>query len=131
MSTWYGILAWGPIMVPRPFARSIYHGHFTREHNTEVKSYNPLVTMESIPAEKLQKLLQGPAGIPPPGVKPNLVNPPNQRISGQAAILVCGIVASIALFMRIYTRIFVIRKTNMSDCKIVPKHTVSAANLIP
>ncbi|RAQ59677.1 hypothetical protein AFCA_011477 [Aspergillus flavus] len=75
--------------------------------------------MESIPAEKLQKLLQGPAGIPPPGVKPNLVNPPNQRISGQAAILVCGIVASIALFMRIYTRIFVIRKTNMSDYSII------------
>ncbi|KAE8360911.1 hypothetical protein BDV27DRAFT_167362 [Aspergillus caelatus] len=72
--------------------------------------------------EHLQKLLHGPAGIPPPGVEPNLVNPPNQRISGQAAILVCGIAASITLFMRIYTRVFVIRKTSMSDCKNAQRH---------
>ena len=80
-------------------------------------------------AEQLQKLLQGPAGIPPSGVEPNLVNPPNQRISGQAAILVCGIAASITLFMRIYTRVFVIRKTSMSDCKNASRHTVYAANV--
>ncbi|OGM40585.1 hypothetical protein ABOM_010664 [Aspergillus bombycis] len=75
--------------------------------------------MESITAEQLQSLLQGPAGVPPPGVEPNFVYPPNQRISGQAAILICGITASIALSMRIYTRVFVIRKTSMSDYSII------------
>ncbi|KNG88687.1 hypothetical protein ANOM_003110 [Aspergillus nomiae NRRL 13137] len=107
-------------MIARSLARSVYIMAISpQKDDTEIISYAPTETMESMSTDQLQKLLQGPAGRPPPGVEPNLMSPANQRISGQAAILVCFIAASISLFMRIYTRIFVIRKTNMSDYSII------------
>lgn len=58
-----------------------------------------------------------PAGVPPRGVVPNLVNPPTQ-----APVLTIGIYVLLPLMMpffitRLYTRIRLTRNVGIDDCK--------------
>jgi hypothetical protein len=63
-----------------------------------------------------EQLAQTPAGIPPPGVIPNFVNPPSD---GPVLIIVGTILMAIMLFLagiRLYFKALVRRKLSADDC---------------
>ena len=65
----------------------------------------------------LESLLNGPAGPPPPGVTPNLDNPPNQQVPlNIVAILTIGF-STCAVIIRIHTKRFVLRTMGYEDCR--------------
>ena len=58
-----------------------------------------------------------PSGSPPPGTTPNFDHPPNMRTAGLAVIFGCFAVATLAVLMRLYTRLFLERRFRPSDCE--------------
>lgn len=57
------------------------------------------------------------ARAPPPGVKPNFINPEsrqNEMVAANAACLTIGI---LFLLMRLWTRLFLTRSIGWDDCK--------------
>ena len=64
-----------------------------------------------------QALLEGPAGLPPKGTTPNFANPPNLEAIFDATLALCLIAAAFVVFIRLYTKVFVIRSTACEDCK--------------
>lgn len=69
------------------------------------------------PQTKLEELLNGPAGVPPPGILPNFNNPPNLHTSIFAAEAVCLTLTSLAVLIRLYTRHFLLRSVGYDDCQ--------------
>ena len=68
------------------------------------------------PAE-LAKYMKIPMGKPPPGVKPNYIDPDRPLRGGLVASTVLGAVLTTSLvFIRIYTRHFIIKKLSWDDC---------------
>lgn len=67
--------------------------------------------------EQLQVLLNGPALPPPPGVIPQLDHPPNLQGTGIAVQIVCLVLSTIALCMRLYTKTRIIRQLVPADCQ--------------
>ena len=63
-----------------------------------------------------QVMLNGPALTPPPGVKSNFVNPPNMDFIVILTISICTSFSTIAILLRLYTKLFVIRKIVFEDC---------------
>lgn len=54
---------------------------------------------------------------PPPGVTPNIIDPPSQRSGNIALHTVCLTLATAAVAMRVYTRTIVTRtKMGADDC---------------
>ncbi|KAL4860851.1 hypothetical protein BDV12DRAFT_204625 [Aspergillus spectabilis] len=74
--------------------------------------------MSTLTPEQRQILLDGPAGSPPPGQVSNLEDPPTEQIVARVTILSFWILCSICLFIRLCTKIFVIRRINLSDCNM-------------
>ena len=64
---------------------------------------------------KIRELLNGPGLKPPPGVKPNFVDPPNQRESLLAVVSLCLIIATFCVIARAYTRFRLIRDYGWED----------------
>ena len=64
-----------------------------------------------------QALLEGPAGIPPKGTRPEFANPSNLQAIFDSTLALCLIAATIVVFIRLYTKVFVIRSTTCEDCK--------------
>lgn len=62
-------------------------------------------------------LLEGPAIRPPKGVVPDFDNPPNQRIVGWIIVPLCSAISSIAMALRLYSRVVVLKKFMIEDCK--------------
>lgn len=55
--------------------------------------------------------------VAPPGVTPNYIDPPN---NGHTPITVCLftlVLAAIAVAVRVFTKITIVRKTGLDDCK--------------
>ena len=65
--------------------------------------------------EELQTLLNGPGGKPPAGVTPNFDHPPNLKGALYAVSSICIIVATLAVFARLYTKARVIRSVGKED----------------
>lgn len=76
--------------------------------------------MVEIAPDKLQKLLNGPALVAPPGVQHNFANPSNSNKNYYVNISLCLAIASLAVLMRLWTTIFLIRKVRMEDGKPSP-----------
>lgn len=72
--------------------------------------------MATTPPDR-ETLLNSPAGKPPPGVIPNLDDPPNLYVTGQVVLLLSYVLATLALLLRLYTKAFIIRLFKISDCK--------------
>lgn len=76
--------------------------------------------MAATPAEQLQAKIQaklnGPAMVPPPGITPNFVNPPNLNHIVVLTLVLCMVFSTLAVVMRMYTKLFIIRKTAFEDC---------------
>ncbi|KAH8432810.1 uncharacterized protein LDX57_010439 [Aspergillus melleus] len=66
-----------------------------------------------------EELLEMPAGSPPPGQQSNLKDPPNLETAGRAVLLFFWISASTLFLLRMYTKLFVIRKVKLSDYSII------------
>ena len=66
---------------------------------------------------KLEARLNGPAGTPPFGVRPNFDNPPNRDVVLHTTTAVFLTFTSLAVLIRIYTRRVLIRSVGYDDCK--------------
>ena len=64
-----------------------------------------------------QMLLNGPAGTPPAGVISNFENPPNLDVYLHLMLSLCMVFASLALFIRMYTKILLLRSVGYEDCR--------------
>ncbi|KAI0005179.1 hypothetical protein F4779DRAFT_55561 [Xylariaceae sp. FL0662B] len=71
--------------------------------------------LRSLPPEGQREFLDGPALHPPTGIKPNFDNPPNLNALVRGVISVCLALATIAITLRVYSRVFVIRKIHLED----------------
>ena len=67
--------------------------------------------------EQLQELLNGPAQEPPVGAVPNFKDPSNLNNYLIWALVLCVFVATLTLFLRLYTKAFIIRSIAYEDCK--------------
>ena len=67
--------------------------------------------------EDFRALLEGPAGLPPKGTTPNFANPPNLEAVFDSTLALCLIAAALAVFIRLFTKVFVIRSTACEDGK--------------
>jgi hypothetical protein len=54
---------------------------------------------------------------PPPGVNPNFENPESQGYRVILTIVILFPMATIAVFLRVYTRIVIVRNFGIDDCK--------------
>ncbi|KAF7947622.1 hypothetical protein EAE96_008704 [Botrytis aclada] len=61
------------------------------------------------------ELLQGPALTPPPGVTSNFDNPYSLRPAADAVKIVTTILATLAIFIRVYTKWRIIREVHLED----------------
>lgn len=62
----------------------------------------------------------GPALAPPPGVVPQLDNPPNRNDVAIGVITTCAAIATICLFLRAYARVWLLRKVQIEESMLVP-----------
>lgn len=67
--------------------------------------------------EQLQALLDGPAGKLPAGVIPDFLHPANHNTSVILDMTFCITIPALAVLMRMYTRIYLIKSTTYEDCK--------------
>lgn len=68
-------------------------------------------------ASNLTDLLEGPSAAPPPGIISQLDNPPNQKTVTEFLPSISIALATVAVAMRVYSRIFVTQKFGLSDCE--------------
>lgn len=67
--------------------------------------------------QQLQKLLNGPAMAPPPGVKPNLENPPHLEKEFYIDLILCLTISMLVVGMRLWTKARLVRRIMIEDCK--------------
>ncbi|KAI1820012.1 hypothetical protein F4861DRAFT_94940 [Xylaria intraflava] len=73
--------------------------------------------MSSSPSA-LDALLDGPALAPPPGVVPQLDNPPSMHVTGLVVPIVTLVISTLTVAIRMYTQTRIIRKVTISDYTI-------------
>ncbi|KAI0023352.1 hypothetical protein F4780DRAFT_77269 [Xylariomycetidae sp. FL0641] len=76
--------------------------------------YPEIDTSQMTPEEK-EAFLNLPALTPPPGVIPNFDNPPNQDAMVLGVTIFCLVIATIAVAIRAYAKIFCFRKVRYED----------------
>ena len=57
-----------------------------------------------------------PAGVPPPGVTPNLVNPFYLRTDHTVTFSLCLAVSTIAVALRFFTKLYLMKQFRAEDC---------------
>lgn len=72
-------------------------------------------TTQLTPAQ-LQKLLNGPAGTPPPHVQPNFDNPTSLHAYVIFTLVFIFTISTVAVAVRVYTKLRVIRSLVIEDC---------------
>ena len=65
----------------------------------------------------LQTLLEGPAMSPPAGTIPNFHDPPNLDAFVALTIALCVTFGTLAVVLRMYTKVFILRALAWEDCK--------------
>ncbi|KAI6084003.1 hypothetical protein F4821DRAFT_271385 [Hypoxylon rubiginosum] len=71
--------------------------------------------ISALTPEQLEALLNGPALAPPDGVMPNFENPPNKNYIAAAVVPLCLTVTTIAVLLRVWARVFLLRKVGLPD----------------
>ncbi|KAI2473712.1 hypothetical protein F4781DRAFT_438336 [Annulohypoxylon bovei var. microspora] len=69
----------------------------------------------SLTPEEREAYLDGPALEPPSGVQPNFINPPNHDGVMIGVVTMCLILATIVVFIRTYSKLFVEKKFRLED----------------
>ncbi|CAD6580725.1 MAG: hypothetical protein ASARMPREDX12_000255 [Alectoria sarmentosa] len=80
--------------------------------------------------EQLQALLNGPAGTPPTGVVPRTQNPPNLNAFLILTLTLVLTFGTLAVFMRMYTKLFIIRSVACEDYAVMLGWTVPPVMII-
>jgi len=57
-----------------------------------------------------------PAGLPPPGVVPDLVNPHYLHTIDLVTHVLCLVVSTIAVALRIFTKVYIMKQVRVEDC---------------
>jgi hypothetical protein len=70
------------------------------------------------PAQK-EQFLNGPALGPPPGVVPNFTDAPNRTALCFGITITCVVLVTFGAIIRLYTRIFCIKKMRVEDCMLM------------
>ena len=83
----------------------------------ELDSY--VMINETTMISSYQALLDAPAMVPPPGVVPNFVDPPNLRRLVIIMLTLFMAFSTLFILLRMYTKVFLLRKTAFEDCKPV------------
>lgn len=68
-----------------------------------------------LPPAQQQVYFQGPALKPPPGVKPNFTDPPNQNVMGYIILIICAVIVAVLVTLQLYSRIFYHKKFAIED----------------
>lgn len=68
-------------------------------------------------SDSLQRLLEGAAGSPPPGIIPNSTSGPNFQVFNKLSMGFCVTLAAIAVLLRMYTKTFIIKSLALEDCE--------------
>ena len=63
-----------------------------------------------------EQFLNGPALAPPQGVVPNFSNPPNRKSLCAAVSIATITVSAVVVSIRVYTRLFCVKKWRLQDC---------------
>jgi hypothetical protein len=74
---------------------------------------------DNLPPALQQSILDGPALLPPSGVKPNFTNPSNGNTSGIMLLVICLFFAITATIGRAYSRLVIQRKLYLEDCELL------------
>lgn len=74
--------------------------------------------MAQLASQQLEALLNGAAGPPPPGARSNFHDPANINGLVILTLTLCLAFASLAVLMRTYTKLFLIRSWDYEDCKL-------------
>jgi hypothetical protein len=72
-----------------------------------------MVTLANLPGANLDM----PALAPPPGVVPNFVDPPTNRTAIFGVFVTCLVIMTLAVAIRMYTKIFMLKKLAVEDCE--------------
>ncbi|KAF2106974.1 hypothetical protein BDV96DRAFT_654304 [Lophiotrema nucula] len=73
----------------------------------------------SLSPEEQAIFLNGPALKPPPGIIPQFTNPPNRNALCFGIVVTGTILALLAVGMRLYTKIFCVKRLRIEDCVMV------------
>lgn len=68
-------------------------------------------------SQAIQKLLEGPAMAVPPGLQHTFVNPSNMETEFYVDLYICLILSILAVCIRMWNKVCVIRKVEIEDCK--------------
>lgn len=79
----------------------------------------------------LRTLLEGPAMSPPAGVIPNFHDPPNLDVFVALTITLCVTFATLAVLLRMYTKVFILRALAWEDYVIVLAWLLQIGETIP
>ena len=71
--------------------------------------------IHSLPWELQEAALNGPALTPPNGTVSQFVNPPNKNALGNFVAIFCLLIATLAVCLRTYAKLFIHRKVHIED----------------
>ncbi|KAF2726556.1 hypothetical protein EJ04DRAFT_582595 [Polyplosphaeria fusca] len=74
-----------------------------------------LTALLHLPPAQQEVYFEGPALQPPPGVRPNFTDPPNQNAMGLGVLILCTSIVVLLVTIQLYTRIFYRRKFAIVD----------------
>ena len=83
--------------------------------------------MPSLPPINIEALLNGPGLAPPHGVIPNFIHPSGQQGVIIAANAICVAIATISLLIRMYTKVFLVKRYGWEDCESLSFHGLASA----
>ncbi|KAM7213831.1 hypothetical protein V8F06_010763 [Rhypophila decipiens] len=78
-----------------------------------------LSQISSLPPAQQEAILNGPALGPPPGVLPNLTDPPNRNQFASAVTIICLVAATFSVLLRVVLQVFVMKKVRITDALLV------------
>lgn len=74
-----------------------------------------LSQISSLPPGQQEAILNGPALKPPPGVLPNLLDPPNENHMVSSVTIVCTVAVTCAVILRFVLEVFIMKKFRIPD----------------
>jgi hypothetical protein len=76
---------------------------------------DPAIAFNSLPPEAQQEMLNGPGLAPPPDVKPNFANPPNQNATAHAALIICILACVAFVPLAMYAKVIRTKIVRLED----------------
>ena len=65
---------------------------------------------------EMQRKLDGPALAPPPGVRPDFINPANFQDVAMGILALSISISTVGIWIRMYTKLYIFRETRWEDC---------------